>query len=98
MRTAEAIKDKYYQMFRGRGGEGIEESSGSSGDEWVGMCVGVWVRWGVGVAGGRVALAGEHLFMLRSSPTAQVGGEVAASFSKQGRPQGLSPSSVRRCV
>ena len=23
------IKDKYYEMFRGKGGEGIEESSGS---------------------------------------------------------------------
>ena len=30
MPTVEAIKDKYYQMFRGNGGEGIQESSGSS--------------------------------------------------------------------
>ena len=32
MPTAAAIKDKYYHMFRGKGGEGIEESNGSSGD------------------------------------------------------------------
>ena len=30
MPTVEAIRDKYYQMFRGNGGEGIQESSGSS--------------------------------------------------------------------
>ena len=29
MPPVETIKDKYYQMFRGNGGEGIQESNGS---------------------------------------------------------------------
>ena len=29
MPSVAAIKNKYYEMFRGKGGEGIEESSGS---------------------------------------------------------------------
>ena len=28
----EAIKSKYYEMFRGKGGEGIDEEIGDSGD------------------------------------------------------------------
>jgi hypothetical protein len=34
MPSVQAIKDKYYKMFRGRGGEGIEdESSGNGGGD-----------------------------------------------------------------
>ena len=32
MPSLKAIKDKYYEMFRGRGGEGMDKGSGSGND------------------------------------------------------------------